>query len=125
MSDVLNRTVSAFNNRNFTLAGKLAAEGLASAQGRDELFWMGLLETCEGYDLLARKEMLESERKLIAAMHKLRNFGFRYRNFEITVALAGGGLQLVGFAPAGSGMVLQQSVVVSVDEAAVVVALPG
>ena len=44
---------------------------------------------------------------------------------EITVALAGGGLQLVGFAPAGSGMVLQQSVVVSVDEAAVVVALPG
>lgn len=89
MSDVLNRTVSAFNNRNFTQASKLAAEGLASAQGRDELFWMGLLETCEGYDLLARKEMLESERKLIAAMHKLRNFGFRYRNFEITVALAG------------------------------------
>ena len=44
---------------------------------------------------------------------------------EITIALADGGLQLVGFAPAGSGMVLQQTVVVSVDEAAVVVALPG
>lgn len=89
MSDVLNRTISAFNNRNFIQAGKLAAEGLADAQGRDEVFWMGLLETCEGYDLLSRKEMLESERKLVAAMQKLRNFGFRYKNFEITVALAG------------------------------------
>lgn len=89
MSDVLNRTVSAFNNRNFVGAARLAAEGLANAQGRDELFWMGLLETCEGYDLLARKDMLEAERKLIAAMQKLRNFGFRYRNFEVAVALAG------------------------------------
>jgi hypothetical protein len=89
MSDVLNRTISAFNNRNFVGAARLAGEGLAGAQGRDELFWMGLLETCEGYDLLARKDMLEAERKLIAAMQKLRNFGFRYRNFEVTVALAG------------------------------------
>ena len=44
---------------------------------------------------------------------------------EITVALAGGGLQLVGFAHAGSGMAAGQQVVVSVDEASVVVALPG
>ena len=44
---------------------------------------------------------------------------------EVTVALAGGGLQLVGFAPPDSGMVAAQQVVVSVDEAAVVVALPG
>lgn len=44
---------------------------------------------------------------------------------EITVVLAGGGLQLVGFAPPGSGMVASQQVVVSVDEASVVVALPG
>ncbi len=89
MSDILNRTVSAFNNRNFNQAAKLAAEGLATAQGRDELFWMGLLETCEGFQLLGQKQMLESERKLVAAMQKLRNFGFRYKNFEITVALAG------------------------------------
>ena len=89
MSDVLNRTVSAFNNRNFAVASKLAAEGLAGAQGRDELFWMGLLEACEGYHLLSQKQMLEAERKLISSMQKLRNFGFRYRNFEITVALAG------------------------------------
>lgn len=89
MSDVLNRTVNAFNNRNFVQAGKLAAEGLATAQGRDEVFWMGLLEACEGYELLHKKQMLESERKLVASMQKLRNFGFRYKNFEITVALAG------------------------------------
>lgn len=89
MSDVLNRTVSAFNNRNFAVASKLAAEGLAAAQGRDELFWMGLLEACEGYQLLGQKQMLEAERKLIASMQKFRNFGFRYKNFEITVALAG------------------------------------
>lgn len=89
MSDILNRTVGAFNNRNFRQAAKLAAEGLATAQGRDELFWMGLLETCEGFELLGQKQMLESERKLVSAMQKLRNFGFRYRNFEITVALAG------------------------------------
>lgn len=89
MSDVLNRTVNAFNNRNFALASKLAAEGLATAQGRDEVFWMGLLETCEGYQLVSQKQLLEAERKLIAAMQKLRNFGFRYQNFEITVALAG------------------------------------
>ncbi len=89
MSDVLNRTVSAFNNRNFTLASKLAAEGLAGAQGRDEVFWMGLLEACEGYQLVSQKQMLEAERKLVASMQKLRNFGFRYKNFEITVALAG------------------------------------
>ena len=44
---------------------------------------------------------------------------------EVTVALAGGALQLVGFAPPGSGMVAAQQVVVSVDEASVVVALPG
>ncbi len=44
---------------------------------------------------------------------------------EITVALTGDGPQLVGFAPTGSGMVAAQRVVVSVDEAAVVVALPG
>ncbi len=89
MNDILNRTIGAFNNRAFAQAAKLAAEGLATAQGRDELFWMGLLETCEGYDLLGRKQMPEAERKLISAMQKLRNFGFRYKNFEITVALAG------------------------------------
>lgn len=43
---------------------------------------------------------------------------------EISVALEGG-LQLVGFAPSGSGLRVRQRVMAVVDEAAVVVALPG
>ena len=44
---------------------------------------------------------------------------------EIVVALAGGELQLVGFAASGSGLRTRQRVMAVVDEAAVVVALPG
>jgi molybdate transport system regulatory protein len=43
---------------------------------------------------------------------------------EIAVTLAGG-LQLVGFAASGTGLRTRQRVIASVDEAAVVVALPG
>lgn len=43
---------------------------------------------------------------------------------EIAVVLEGG-LQLVGFAPGGSGLRARQRVLGTVDEAAVVVALPG
>jgi molybdate transport system regulatory protein len=43
---------------------------------------------------------------------------------EIAMALEGG-LQLVGFAPRGSGLRTRQRVLATVDEAAVVVALPG
>ncbi|VTU39392.1 Transcriptional regulator ModE [Variovorax sp. PBS-H4] len=43
---------------------------------------------------------------------------------EIAMALEGG-LQLVGFAPGGSGLRARQRVLATVDEAAVVVALPG
>lgn len=43
---------------------------------------------------------------------------------EIAVTVAGG-LQWVGFAPSGSGLRLRQRATVAVDEAAVVVALPG
>ncbi len=43
---------------------------------------------------------------------------------EIVVALQGG-LQLVGFAAGGTGLRIRQRVVASVDEAAVVLALPG
>ncbi|RYF65800.1 MAG: ModE family transcriptional regulator, partial [Comamonadaceae bacterium] len=44
---------------------------------------------------------------------------------EVVVALAGGELQLVGFAPSGSALRTRQRVTAQVDEAAVVVALPG
>ena len=50
---------------------------------------MGLLEACQGYALLDQGQMAQSERKLVASMEKLRNFGFRYYNFEVTAALAG------------------------------------
>jgi hypothetical protein len=85
----LNETVRAFNNRHYDHAARQAAEGLATAQGRDEAFWMGIMETCEGFALLQEKQMIKAEHKLIAAMEKLRNFGFRYNNFEVTTSLAG------------------------------------
>ncbi len=46
------------------------------------------------------------------------------RGDEIAIALAGG-LQLVGFAASGSALRTRQRVTATVDEAAVVVALPG
>ena len=89
MSRMLNDTVNAFNQRRFDDAAACAAEGLATARGRDEVFWMGLHEACEGYAHLHENDMLQAERKLIAGMQKLRNFGFRHQNFEVTAALAG------------------------------------
>ena len=89
MSQHLHQTIAAFNSRNFKQAARHAGEGLAMARGRDEAFWMGLLDACEGYGLLAAKDFNNAEPKLIDSMHKLRNFGFRYNEFEITVALAG------------------------------------
>lgn len=89
MNTVLNNTVRAFNRRDYREAVRQSQEGLACAQGRDEAFWMGLLEACEGYEHLVGKQMLQAEAKLIGSMQKLRNFGFRYQNFEVTVALAG------------------------------------
>ena len=85
----LNQTISAFNKRRYAQAARQAAEGLATAKGRDEAFWMGILETCEGFALLQNNELLNAERVLILAMEKLRNFGFCYNNFEVTASLAG------------------------------------
>jgi hypothetical protein len=83
------KTVNAFNARLWGEAVQQSAEGLAMAQGRDEVFWMGVHEACQGYALLNAKEMARAERKLVSSMEKLRNFGFRYNNFEVTGALAG------------------------------------
>ena len=73
----LHATVAAFNRRNFKEAVRHSSEGLSTARGRDEAFWMGLLDACEGYGLLAAKDFNNAEPKLIDSMHKLRNFGFR------------------------------------------------
>ena len=86
--DVLQLTISAFNLRRYDQAIQHSAAGLDTARGRDEAFWLGLHEACEGYALIARGQLDRAEAKLIGAMHKLRNFGFRYENFEVTVALA-------------------------------------
>lgn len=90
----LEKTVKAFNNRNFEEAVRQSAEGLAQAPGRDEVFWLGLHEACEGYDHLDRDELPKAERKLVEALQKLRTFGYRYNNFEVTSALAGFRLSL-------------------------------
>lgn len=90
MTDIfLEKTIKAFNGRLWGEAVQQADEGLALAQGRDEVFWMGLHEACQGYALLDQGQMAHSERKLVASMEKLRNFGFRHHNFEVTAALAG------------------------------------
>lgn len=86
---ILQNTIKAFNQRNFAMAIRYAGEGLEQAQGRDEAFWMGICETCEGYALLDKQNYDNAEVKLVAAMQKLRSFGFRYNNFEVTAALAG------------------------------------
>ncbi len=85
----LEKTIKAFNARFWGESVQESAEGLALAQGRDEVFWMGLHEACQGYALLDKGQMAQAERKLVAAMEKLRNFGFQYNNFEVTAALAG------------------------------------
>ena len=89
MDTILYNTINAFNRRDYREAVRQSTEGLALARGRDEAFWMGLVDACEGYEHLAGKNMLKAETKLIASMQKLRNFGFRYNDFEVTAALAG------------------------------------
>jgi len=86
--DVLQLTIRSFNLRRYDQAVQHSAVGLDTARGRDEAFWLGLHEACEGYGFVARGQLDRAEVKLIGAMQKLRNFGFRYENFEITVALA-------------------------------------
>jgi hypothetical protein len=89
MDTHLHNTINAFNRRDFGEAVRQSTEGLAVANGRDEAFWMGLLDACEGYEHLVGSRMLKAEAKLIASMQKLRNFGFRHKDFEVTAALAG------------------------------------
>jgi len=85
----LQQMVSAFNVRNYQRAAEMAREGLLRAEGRSEALWMGLVDTCEGFWYLRQDELDKAEQKMTSAMQKLRNFGFRYENFEITSLLAG------------------------------------
>lgn len=87
--DVLERTVTEFNQRHYAAAAAAAGEGCARAEGRDELFWSGLHETCLGFALIMEKQWGRAEAKLAAAIEKLRTFGYRYQNLEVTSVLAG------------------------------------
>ncbi len=90
MSDrILQDLVAAFNRRDFGAAAGYSAEGLMRAEGRSEAFWVGLNDTCEGYRHLKAGELDRAEPRLVAAMQKLRNFGYIYENLEITSLLAG------------------------------------
>jgi hypothetical protein len=86
---ILADLVAAFNRRDFAQAGREAAEGLLRASGRDEIFWLGLGDASEGFRCLLADQPQAAEQHLIAAMHSLRNFGFNYNGFQITVLLAG------------------------------------
>jgi hypothetical protein len=89
MNTILHKTINAFNRRDYSEAVRMSSEGLATARGRDEAFWMGLVDACEGYEHLAGSRLLKAETKLVASMQKLRNFGFVHNDFEVTAALAG------------------------------------
>jgi len=86
---ILAELVAAFNRRDFRRAAGHAAEGLLRAKGRDEVFWMGLGEACEGFGCLLDDRADAAEQHLMVAMHNLRNFGYSYQGFQITPLLAG------------------------------------
>jgi predicted metal-dependent hydrolase len=89
-SEVLARTVEAFNQRHYAAAVVAAGEGYAvTTPGRDQLFWAGLQETCVGFALLMDGKFGPAEAKMSAAIEKLRNFGYLYQDVEVTSVLAG------------------------------------
>ncbi len=90
MSDSdLHLTVNAFNDRRYEEAAIFAGRAAAAAVGRDHLFWSGMQETCLGFGLVMKNNMSEAEPLLVAAMEKLRTFGFRHQEIEVTSVLAG------------------------------------
>jgi len=90
MSDMLLQTmITEFNQRHYAGAGRAAAEALNYAQGRDEVFWQGICEACDGYVSIMSGQLPDAENKLVSAMQSLRDFGYRYQNFDVPVALAG------------------------------------
>jgi hypothetical protein len=87
--DALSRMVHSFNGRRFDEAEGLAAAQLNEAVGKDELFWMGLRETCAGFSMIMAEDFNKADPLLVAAMEKLRNFGYRHQSLEVTSVLAG------------------------------------
>ena len=87
--DLMTNAVTAFNNRRYADAVAMTAAGMRSAVGRDELFWMGLHEASQAFTDISDNNLVQAEGRLVAAMEKLRHFGYRYRSLEVTSILAG------------------------------------
>jgi len=87
--DLLTDAVTAFNNRRYTDAARITAGGVRQSVGKDELFWIGLNEACQAFESIAANKLAPAEDKLVAAMEKLRHFGYRYQGLEVTSVLAG------------------------------------
>jgi hypothetical protein len=81
--------VESFNGRRYDDAEAVASVQLGEAVGKDELFWMGLRESCAGFSLVMSDDFKKADPLLVAAMEKLRNFGYRHQNLEVTSVLAG------------------------------------
>lgn len=90
LPEQLERTLNEFNSRRYVEAAAAAREGsLLAPAGRDALFWAGLQETCVGFALLMERKLAQAEVKMVAAIEKLRNFGYLYQDVEVTSVLAG------------------------------------
>lgn len=101
--NALTSMVDAFNARRYDDAEEHASAMLAEAVGRDELFWMGLRETCAGFAMVMDGKLKKADPVMVAAMEKLRNFGYRYLDLEVTSVLAGlrRGVEEIRFVGAG------------------------
>jgi len=90
LPELLELAVNEFNTRRYVEAATAAREGsLLAPAGRDALFWSGLQEACVGFALLVEHKLGQAEVKMIAAIEKLRNFGYLYQDIEVTSVLAG------------------------------------
>ncbi|MBT4291982.1 hypothetical protein HOD41_04770 [bacterium] len=89
MNNELTVFVTAFNNRNYETAHNLAVAQHEQSIDKESLFWDGICEMCCGYIAISKADLETAEPLLVSSMGKLRNFGFKYGDFEITSALAG------------------------------------
>lgn len=89
MNNALTAFVTAFNNRDYETAHNLAVAQHEQSVDKDSLFWDGICEMCSGFMAINKVDLETAEPLLVSSMGKLRNFGFKYGDFEITSALAG------------------------------------
>ena len=71
----LTTAVEAFNGRRYHDAAEVASRMLDEAVGRDEVFWMGMHETCRGFELIiaGQRRKAELEGALDEAVDQIAN----------------------------------------------------